>query len=69
MEMFPEIYLDVSSIPEAGKVENVMFNQYRYFRAPTAGIENVFGQKFDQDSEEWYIWFWETDSENNWKWK
>jgi hypothetical protein len=47
MEMFPEIYLDVSSIPEAGKVENVMFNQYRYFRAPTAGIENVFGQKFD----------------------
>ena len=34
-----------------------------------AGIENVFAQEFDLESEKWYIWFWETDSVNTWKWK
>jgi hypothetical protein len=31
------------------------------------GIDNIFGQEFDLQSEEWFIWMWNTETNYNWE--
>jgi hypothetical protein len=31
------------------------------------GIDNTFGQEFDPESEKWFIWMWNTETNYNWQ--
>lgn len=66
MSMFTTEIIRADLIPEDGE----LFDAGSLFAQPEfgmPGIDNTFGQEFDPESEKWFIWMWNTETNYNWQ--
>lgn len=67
LALFSTGTIPAEAIPEAGELVDAGSLLVTAQKGQAPGIENIFGQKFEAELEEWFIWMWNTQTNYNWE--